>query len=178
MENRKYAKYVNKLVDSLSVNRDPKKFPVWGKVTVPMIFNRSHLEGMPIHIEHLLIHEAGGGWGLNHPCEGVLGGKEFKDLPLIFDIDEIYTFTSTDPKNPHDLGGEIELWIGEGKNAEKYSITESTCVYIPAGLPHMPIYFKRVDRTIIMTVVLVGPLWACRFAKEFPSDCNYIYKGK
>jgi len=176
MENSKYSKYVNKFVDSLTVNRDPVKFPIWGKVTTPMIFDQRHLKEMPIHVESLTIHKAGGGWGLNQPTEGVLGGEEYRDLPMYHNTDEIYMLIGTNPENPHDLGGEIEVWLGEGKDAEKFVITESICIYIPAGLVHMPVYFRRVDRPILLVVVLVGPEWTGGFAKELPPNCKEIVK--
>jgi len=173
---KKYDKYVNRFVDSLTINRDPKKWDVWDKVTVPMIFNKTHFDEMPIHVESLIIHKAGSGWGLNHPTEGTLGGKEYKDVPMYHDTDEVYMLIGTDPQNPHDLGGEIELWLGEGEESEKFSITESICIYIPANLVHMPVYFKRVDRPIMMVVVLVGTSWKGGFAKELPPDCDHIWQ--
>jgi hypothetical protein len=45
-----------------------------------------------------------------------------------------------------DLGGEVELTLSEdGVNLEKFVITEATNVYIPKGLYHCPLNFKRVD---------------------------------
>jgi hypothetical protein len=45
---------------------------------------------------------------------------------------------------PHDLCGEIELWLGD----EKHILTKSCMVFIPKGLKHCPLVFRRVDRPI------------------------------
>jgi len=176
MKEQKYAKYVNKFVDSLTINRDPKKWDVWGKCTTPMIFDKRHFDEMPLHVESMIIYQAGAGWGLNHPCEGTLGGKPYEDVPMYHETGEAYMLLGTDPKNPHDLGGVIEVWLGEGKDAEKFTVTESVCIWIPAGVVHMPVYFTRVDRPIMLVVVLAGPMWTGGFAKELPPDCKYVIK--
>ena len=61
------------------------------------------------------------------------------------DVDEILMFFGSDAEHPHDLGGEVELWVG----GEKQMITESSMVFIPKGVKHCPMYFRRVDRPII-----------------------------
>ena len=60
------------------------------------------------------------------------------------DFDEYLGFLGTNPDDPYDLGGEVELWLG----GEKHILTESCAVFVPAGLAHAPIYFRRVDRPI------------------------------
>lgn len=60
------------------------------------------------------------------------------------DFDEYLGFLGTNPDDVFDLGGEIELWLG----GEKHIITETCTIFVPAGLPHAPIYFRRVDRPI------------------------------
>ena len=62
----------------------------------------------------------------------------------VHDCDEILGFYGSDPENPYDLGGEIELAIG----GEYHKITDSVMIFIPAGLRHMPLSVKRVDRPI------------------------------
>jgi hypothetical protein len=48
--------------------------------------------------------------------------------------------------NMVELGGEVELTLSEdGKNFEKHTITRSTHVYIPPGLYHGPLIYKKVD---------------------------------
>jgi hypothetical protein len=60
------------------------------------------------------------------------------------DFDEYLGFLGTNPDDVYDLGGEVEVWLG----GEKHLITETCAIFIPAGLKHAPIYFRRVDRPI------------------------------
>jgi hypothetical protein len=63
---------------------------------------------------------------------------------------QFMTFLGGDPTNFLDLHGEIELTLSEdGVNLEKHVITRATNVFIPAGLYHSPLVFKRVDKPII-----------------------------
>ena len=60
------------------------------------------------------------------------------------DFDEIIAFFGSNKKDPFDLGGEVELWLG----GEKHIITKSCVVFVPKGLKHCPLIFKRVDSPI------------------------------
>lgn len=60
------------------------------------------------------------------------------------DYDEYVGFMGSNPEDPHDLCGEVEFWLGD----EKHILTKSCAVFIPKGLLHCPIYFRRVDRPI------------------------------
>jgi len=75
--------------------------------------------------------------------------------PLIFehshDYDQIMLHIGSDPNQPEDLGAEFEIGI-EG---ESIAIDRTHSLYLPKGLKHGPIKWKRVDRPIIeMTIVL------------------------
>lgn len=60
---------------------------------------------------------------------------------------EVLVALGTDPDNPKELGGEIELFMGP--EMERHTITESTLVYIPANFLHCPFRVTKVDRTFI-----------------------------
>ena len=60
-------------------------------------------------------------------------------------FDEYLVFLGTDPKDQFDLGGEVELWLGD----EKHTITRSCAVFAPAGMPHCPLVIHKVDRPFI-----------------------------
>jgi len=48
--------------------------------------------------------------------------------------------------NMMDLGGVVELTLSEdGVNLEKFIITEATNVYVPKGLYHCPLNFKKIN---------------------------------
>jgi len=60
------------------------------------------------------------------------------------DFDEVLAFFGTDPENPKDLCGEIELWLED----EKHILTQTCAVFVPAGIKHCPLIIRRVDRPI------------------------------
>jgi hypothetical protein len=64
--------------------------------------------------------------------------------PHTHEYDEVIAFFGTDLNDPHDLGAEVELWLGD----EKHIITKTSLVFVPAGLKHCPLTFLRVDRPV------------------------------
>ena len=67
----------------------------------------------------------------------------------VHDFDEIVGFIGNDFQNPHDLGGEVEFWM----EAEKYILTKSCLIRVPAGLRHCPLRVTRVDRPILFLAI-------------------------
>ncbi len=57
-------------------------------------------------------------------------------------VDEILCFYGSDPENPYDLCGEVELVIGD----ESHVLTRSTLIYVPAGVPHSTPLVNKIDR--------------------------------
>ena len=66
--------------------------------------------------------------------------------PHTHDFDEIIGFMGSNRKSARDLGGEIELWLGD----EQHILTKTCLMYIPKGLQHCPIIFRRIDTPIFM----------------------------
>jgi hypothetical protein len=67
------------------------------------------------------------------------------------DFTQYLIFLSTDPDDLVDFGGEIEFTLSkDGKDMEKHIITKATEVYIPAGLYHCPLVFKKVTKPILV----------------------------
>lgn len=62
------------------------------------------------------------------------------------DFDQFLMFIGGDATNMPDLGGIVELTLSkDGKKMEKFTITEATTVFIPAGLYHCPLNFKKIN---------------------------------
>jgi len=62
------------------------------------------------------------------------------------DFDQFLVFVGGDMSNMTDLGGEVELTLGENeKELEKFVFTTATAVHIPAGMLHCPLNFKKVN---------------------------------
>lgn len=72
--------------------------------------------------------------------------------PHTHTFDEVLAYFGTNPDDPYDLGGVIEIWI-DGKQ----NITDRTFMaFIPAGTLHGPILRKRIDRPIFHFAVGTG----------------------
>jgi len=78
-----------------------------------------------------------------------------EDKPHVHDADEIIGFYGSDPANPHDLYGEIEMWLED----EKHIITKSALLFVPAEMKHCPLILKRVDRPIFHFTIVPGGLY-------------------
>jgi hypothetical protein len=72
------------------------------------------------------------------------GSDEIVEEAHTHDFDEVISFLGTNFEDPHDLCGEIELWLGD----EKHILTRSGMVFVPKGLKHCPLIIRRVDRPI------------------------------
>ncbi len=75
------------------------------------------------------------------------------------DVDEFIFFVGGDPTNVLDFQAEVELTLGEGENQEKHTIDSAAVVYIPKGLAHLPIEFKRVDKPFLFGHLLLAPTY-------------------
>lgn len=65
---------------------------------------------------------------------------------------EIITFFGTNFDDPHDLGGEVELWLED----DKHVMTKSFLAFVPAGMKHGPLIVRRVDRPMFHYTAGVG----------------------
>jgi hypothetical protein len=63
----------------------------------------------------------------------------------LHDFDEIVGFIGNDPDNPTQLGGEVEFWMED----EKYLLTNSCLIWVPAGIRHCPLRVTKVERPFL-----------------------------
>jgi hypothetical protein len=82
------------------------------------------------------------------------------------DFDMYLYFMSFDPDNMGDLGAEIE--IGLGPEREIHKITTPTTVYIPAGMIHCPLEFKKVTKPILLV--------HCTLAEKYVKEDSKIIR--
>lgn len=61
------------------------------------------------------------------------------------DFDQFLMFVGGDLTNMMDLGGEVELTMGEEGKLETFVFNTAAMVYIPAGMLHCPLNFKTVN---------------------------------
>ncbi len=66
---------------------------------------------------------------------------------------EIVLLIGSNPRDLRDLGGEVSWGMGEGVDAETFTLTHTTAIYVPAGMSHGPLVYTRVDRPMLNIVV-------------------------
>ena len=69
----------------------------------------------------------------------------FKHDEHFHDYDEMIGFLGSDPEDPYELGGEVEIGI----DGEMHRLTKSSVIFIPGGMKHLPLSILRVDRPIL-----------------------------
>jgi hypothetical protein len=83
------------------------------------------------------------------------------------DYDEVVLHIGSDLNNPEDLGAEIEFVVG----GEPLIIDKTSALFVPKGVKHGPLTWKRVDRPHIQMAIMLG---AGTLAESAPGG----YKGK
>lgn len=148
-----YTKYVNEL--SLAGDHI---FPSHrGRIAVPsLMFDKTIYPQATIRVEIFHILAAGAGLGIPSLEPPIFKGSQpggLNGAGHAHDFDQLFLFLSTDPHDTLNLGGEVELWLGEGDEAEKFTITKAAGEWVPAGLVHNPHYFRQVDKPFLMVVI-------------------------
>jgi hypothetical protein len=137
----KYTEYVNRLLLSRTILIPQLR----GRVCVPNLMFDNYVYQAPIWVELFLVYA--GGQGVGVPTLEVVPTRDGKTRDMTKgsqhsqNFDELFLFVSTDPHDNLNLGGEVVTYLGD----EGYSITKSSSVWVPAGVPHNPQYYKRVD---------------------------------
>jgi hypothetical protein len=89
---------------------------------------------------------------------GAYGTKAWGEIshgPHEHKYPEIFVHLGTDPDNPYDLGGEVEMHMGP--EMEKHIITRSTIMCIPANFPHGPWRILNVTRPLLVVTINQNP---------------------
>jgi len=74
--------------------------------------------------------------------------------PRSHDYDEFLVFIGANPAEALDLGGEIELSIGE--EGEKQVIDTASIVCVPKGLTHCPLNITKVGKPFLFCNITLG----------------------
>jgi hypothetical protein len=162
MAESKYARHVLVNPEPQSMRDDPPAIipDHVGRITSAFTYSNKLNPDTKIWCHPYLIYKPGGVFG--HANE-VIAKKGEKAGQVVSRLgvhshptaDEYFFFVGTDPKDPSDLGGEYEFWLGEGEDSEKFIFDKATAIHVPAGLAHNPNVARRVDRPFYMIVVLL-----------------------
>jgi hypothetical protein len=68
------------------------------------------------------------------------------------DYDEIIVHIGNDSRNREDLGAEIEVIV----DGEKITVDKTSAIFVPKGVKHGPLTWKRVDRPHLEMTIMLG----------------------
>ena len=103
--------------------------------------------------------------------QGMSGATSWDQVghgPHMHKTPEVVIHLGTNPDDPMDLGGEVEMCMGP--EMEKHIITKSTLVYIPADFIHAPWVIRKVVRPWIFMTVCQEPTHTEKSFKEMVSE--------
>jgi hypothetical protein len=71
------------------------------------------------------------------------------------DYDQLLCFIGGNPRNIFDFGAEVEIALGPEE--EKHIINTTCMVYIPKGMMHCPLNFKKVEKPFTFMHICFSP---------------------
>ena len=89
--------------------------------------------------------EVGWVWEMPEPNPHILKHSHAK-------YNEIVLHIGGDPNNPEDLGAEIEFTVG----GEPLVFDRTSALFVPAGVTHGPVTWKKVTRPHIQMAIILG----------------------
>jgi hypothetical protein len=129
-----YSKYV---VKKPAYEVTPK-FEVKGRIPAMTLMSSNLVPGTKMYVET--------GWVLGMPDPNPHIGEHTHDY------DEIILHLGTDPSVPEDLGGEIEICV----NGQPFLINSTSAIYVPKGVKHGPLIWKKFDRPHLELTIMIG----------------------
>jgi len=99
-------------------------------------------------------------------------------IPHRHNTDEYLMFLGGAFPDLFDFDADIEFTIGRiGIDAETFHIDKPTVVYVPAGIPHCPLQFKRVDKPIFFQAMLMQDMFSSVYDTEGNDQKELWYNG-
>ncbi|MCJ7604629.1 MAG: hypothetical protein MUO19_01165 [Dehalococcoidales bacterium] len=91
--------------------------------------------------------------------------------PHTHDVDEYLIFLGGGlPDLFGSFDAEIDFWIGE--ELEYHLIDKATIIYIPKDLPHTPLNFRKINKPVLFSALMLGP----KFTKTMNGQ-EFTYDG-
>jgi hypothetical protein len=133
------------------------KFEVKGRIPAMTLMSEKLVPGTKMYVET--------GWVLGMPDPNPHIGEHTHDY------DEIILHIGTDPNNPEDLGGEIEIGI----DGEPVTIDSTSGIYVPKGVKHGPLVWKKFTKPHLELTIMIG---AGSLAEADPGGHEKLKRGE
>jgi hypothetical protein len=114
------------------------KFEVKGRIPAMTLMSGNLVPGSRMYIET--------GWILGMPDPNPHIGEHTHAY------DEIVLHIGTDPANPEDLGGVIEI----GLEGRPVTIDSTSAIYVPKGMKHGPLVWKKFTKPHLEMTIMIG----------------------
>ena len=85
----------------------------------------------------------------------------YKHDEHVHDFDELIGFIGSNPDDPYDLGGVIEVGI----NGELHRLTKSSMIFMPGGMKHLPLSIISLERPILHFSISMNPVYGYKPTK-------------
>lgn len=160
----KYAKYVNELRLWTDIIRPSYR----GKIAdFSLVFDEKVVPETKIWVEMFHVYAPGSGVHVPGELPYIIEGKEMSmngvGQHAHPNFEELFLFLGSNPYDNLVLGGEVEFWLGEGEDAQKFIAKTPTAEWIPRNVAHNPHYFSKVDsrdRPIIWMSIAMTPKYS------------------
>jgi len=159
----KYSKYVNDLRLWTELVRPSYR----GKMAdFSLIFDQKVFPEAKIWVENFHIYAPGAGVMIPGEIPMLIEGKQVPPgtgQHAHPDFDELFLFFGSNPDDNLALGGEVEFWLGEGEDAQKFIARRPTAEWVPRNVAHNPHYFTKVSRPewpIIEMAIAITPTYS------------------
>jgi len=78
------------------------------------------------------------------------------ETPHLHKYDEFLIFLGAQlPDLCKSFDAEIDFWMGE--EMEKHTLTSTTVIFIPKGMPHCPLNFRAIRKPVLFHALYLGP---------------------
>jgi len=113
-------------------------FEVKGRIPAMTLMSNNLIPGSDMYVE--------AGWVLAMPDPNPHIGEHAHNY------DEIVIHLGIDPKNPEELGAEIEFVV----DGRPLTIEKTSSVFVPKGVKHGPLTWKRFDKPHLEMTIMIG----------------------
>ena len=86
---------------------------------------------------------------------GIAAPTTMNPQPHAHEYDQLLLFWGGNPLNFFEFDAEVEVFLG--KEGEKHVIDTTAVVYVPRGLVHCPINYRRVGKPILFMQICDAP---------------------
>jgi hypothetical protein len=181
------ARQYQRLVQPLRLGTEVINPSFRGKISdFPLVHDQKTTPESPIRTETYYAYAPGTGAFAPSKLAPIVNGRPAEELKSVgshaHDFDEIYFFIGTDPQDNTRLGGQVEMWLGHGADAEKFVMTDPTAVYVPKGIAHNPWIVTRVNCShhpiMILTVSLTSNYYSPTTDYPYPPTFNTDLIGR